>query len=488
MSKNRRSRGHQATAPSQPSMSYDEAASMLKSLSGFEGANQSSRRTWIYWPTLDTKRELDSYSAREIRKKSRWLQANMGLPNRVCSGLADAIGYLSPLSNSGNEDYDNEIDALWDERANEPLVLDAAGQFGINQMQIQLNKSALGDGDVLPVLINGSTEGIMIAAYEAHQIVSPAGAHDNWFDGVLIDKFRRHVAYGLCDDGGKVKTVSAKDALYYSHPDALGRIRPPSALKHAINHLQDITDILADTKLAIKVASQIGFYLKNAIDNPGGNMGPRAISGNLRNEQQAPASTGTAEDPSVPYKVEDFFRANGGVANLPKGTDVGTLQDTRPHPQQIVLMDYLIRDIAWGVGVAPEILWSIEKLGGANVRFIYADFERWIAIRLMRQRNWLNRFRAVWVAGEIEAGRLRQPPAGAKFWKAAYLPQASMTADKGRVGNLNIALVQNQMRSLATHFAEEGKDWQAELRQIAKEKRTLQELSLALEDVPKKVA
>lgn len=463
---------------------YDAASAFLKGLSGFDGANQSDRRGYIYWPTLDTKREINTWSRTEMLRKSRALRANFGLANRVCSGLADLIGYLTPCSMSGDEKWDAYADDYWEDRAGEASVIDAAGQFNVRQLQIELNKTAFGDGDVLPVLVKNSTDGVMLSCYEAHQICNPVDAHRNWIDGVLINKFRRHVAYGLKDDDGKVRTISARDALYYRHPDALGRVRPPTILAHALNHMQDISEILADVKLTIKVAAQLGLYLKNNVENAGGHDGPRSLGAALRDET-IDESEQPADAPEVTYKVEDVYRAQGGMLNLPRGTDIGTIQDTRPHPNQVSLIEFLIRDICWGVGVSPDILWDIAKLGGANSRISNADLDRWISVRLLRQRAWLKRFRAVWIANEITAGRLSEPAAGAPYWRATFVPQASLTADKGRVGALNIELVKNRMRSLQTHFAEDGLDWQRELKQIASERRWMREngIDSAIDDI-----
>lgn len=464
------------------SAQYEAAASQLKAISGFDGANQSDRRGYIYWPTLDPKRELDSYSRTELLRKSRWLRANFGLATRICTGLADLIGYLTPMSISGDKEWDAIADDHWEERANEGAVVDCAGQFGINTMQIQLNKTAFGDGDVLPVLVKGSTDGIALAIYQAHQICSPQTTDRLWIDGVKINKFRRHLAYGIRDDDGTVKTISANDALYYSHSDDLGRVRTPTILAHAVNHMQDISEILADVKLTIKVAAQLGLYMENATSNPGGHDGVRALQSALRDER-VKEGDGTAENPEVTYKVEDLYQSNGGLANLPMGSKIGVIQDARPHPNQVALIEYLIRDICFGVGVAPDILWNISQLGGANSRIANADLDRWISCRLLRLKTWLKRFRAIWISHEIEAGRLPEPRGQALYWKATFLPQASLTADKGKVGRLNIELVKNHLRSLRTHYGEEGLNWERELRQVAKERDVMKELNLVLDDL-----
>jgi hypothetical protein len=488
VSKRHKSRARANNPPVQSeAQQYESAANFLQALSGFEGANSSSRRGWVYWPTLDTKKELDSYSRSELLKKSRWLRGNFGLATRICRGLSEKIGYLTPLSASGDERWDRISDEHWAERACEAGVIDAAGRYDIREMQIELNAAAFGDGDILPVMVRQSTGGIMLALYEAHQIATPSNLDPSqirsWVDGVQINKFRRHIAYGLLNTDHQtreVSVISAKDALYYCHPDAIGRIRPPTILRHAINHMIDISEILADVKLTIKVAAQLGLYIKNQKGNPAGWNGPSGIASHLRNELQ---EEGTPESPKRETKVEDFFKAVGGIANLADGADIGTIQDTRPHPNQIGLLNHLVRDIAWGVGVPPEILWDIRELRGANTRLLNADLDRWIAGKLLRQQGWMRRFRAIWIANEIEAGRLEEPPAGAKFWKCTWLPQASITADAGNMGKLNIEFVKNHMRSLATHYGEQGLDWQQELQQISKERKELQSLGLALNDL-----
>jgi capsid protein len=482
--KNRNNRPGGRAMPSEADQ-YASAANFLQSLSGFDGANQSSRRGWIYWPTLDTKKELNTYSRTELLKKSRWLRANIGLASRICRGLSEKIGYLMPLSDSGNEDWDEVADEHWRERACEASLVDASGQFDIRAVQIELNTAAFGDGDILPLLIKGP-DGLQFALYEANQIKSPADSYGDksWIDGVRINKFGRHLDYGIAEEND-VRVFDARDALYYSHPDAPGRVRAPTILSHAINHMLDISEILADVKLTIKTAAQMGLYIENEKANSGGYSGPQALGAGLRNEQATAGATPTPtpEDPKRGYKVEDFFRPNGGVLNMPAGAKIGTIQDTRPHPNQINLINHLIRDIAWGVGVPPEILWDIHELGGANTRLVNADLDRWIAAKQIRQIAWMKRFRAIWIANEIEAGRLAEPPAGAKFWKASWLPQASITADKARIGTLDIELVKNRMRSLAAYYAEQGLDWQVELRQIAREEKMLRDLGLKFEDL-----
>jgi hypothetical protein len=148
------------------------------------------------------------------------------------------------------------------------------------------------------------------------------------------------------------------------------------------------------------------------------------------------------------------------------------------------LLDFLIRDISWGAGVAPEILWNIEKLKGANNRLINSDLQRWIGMKMLTQRAWMKRFCGLWAGSEIRAGRLPYPKNGESFFKVGFVPQASITADRGREGALDIELVRNKMLSLARFFASNyGADWRNELRQIAEEKTMMSDLGLTMADL-----
>lgn len=487
----RRRRAAAAAAARQAAVAVESRASALAAIRqfsgvGWEGAGYSHRRGYVYWPTLDTKKELTRYTRRELLAKSRWLRANFGLANRICGGLADLIGYLTPQAMTADEAWNDEAEELFADRAGQPGVIDAAGKYDYRQLQMELNKAALGDGDILPVWTDSEGGGLMVALYEAQQLASPpvddgTGEPKGWHDGVKINRFGRHVAYRVAapDDPASGLVINARDAAYYAHWDAPGRVRPPTVLAHAINHMVDISEILADTKMAVKIAAQIGLYLRNAPGGGAGAMGARAMFSGLRDETASDGDS-TTSDPVLKY--DDVITAGGSIPNLPDGTDIGVIRDERPHPNQLALMEYLVRDIAWGVGVAPEILWDISSLRGANNRLVNADLQRWIGAKQLRLRGWMRRMWVVWCAKEMAAGRLRQPR-DPRWWAVTFLPQASLTADKGREGKLNIELVAANMRSLATHFAEEGKDWRAELMQIGKERRMLAELGLAMADL-----
>jgi hypothetical protein len=174
--------------------------------------------------------------------------------------------------------------------------------------------------------------------------------------------------------------------------------------------------------------------------------------------------------------------SGGNIPRLQPGQSLKALVSATPHPNQLALLDWMVRDISWGCGLPPEIVWNMDKLRGANNRLLNSKLQRWIGARLLRKKNFVRRFWVYHVAKEMKAGRLRECR-DPEWWKVAMLPQESMTADKGREGKLNIDLVANRLMSLQDFFALSGKDWLTEIRQMAAENDQLRDLGLAVADI-----
>src|SRR5688572_12013055 len=64
--------------------------------SGYDAGNWSSRRGYVYYPTMDTREELQPFIRTEVNRKTRWLTKNVGFAKRCTSGVAHMIGSLSP--------------------------------------------------------------------------------------------------------------------------------------------------------------------------------------------------------------------------------------------------------------------------------------------------------------------------------------------------------------------------------------------------------
>jgi hypothetical protein len=453
---------------------------------GYDAVSASTMRGYIYWPQLDTRKEISAFTRTEIMRRARALAENVGLATHILEGLADLIGYLTPMAATGDREWNKIANSSFREKQSVPEVFDASGKFGFWEYQLHLDVASFRDGDILPVLTETSSGAARLATYEAHQIANPYGKPadlDGWNDGVRVNRFGRHQAYNLVDpdDRTRIRTVNAGDAIYYGHFKKIGHTRPVSILRHAINHLVDMAEIVRDVKYGIKVRNQIPLSLETALGSPNfGSNATQAIVGQVRSKSVA-ATDGEGNATTQSLEYEQVMQG-GNIPRLGPGQSLKAILDASPHPNQLALLDFMVRDISWGCGVAPEILWDINSLRGANNRLLNSKLQRWIGARLLRKRNFVRRYWVYSIAKEMKAGRLpecRDP----EWWKVTMLPQASITADRGREGKLDIDLVANRMMSLQEFFAKDGKDWLGEIMQMSEEDSVLGSLGLAVADV-----
>lgn len=427
-------------------------------LSSFDGANRGTGRGYIYFPTLDTSRELDTYSHWELVKKGRWFFANSGFARRCVLGLANMVGYLTPRPLTGDEVWNELALKNFETRAGSAQVCDLAGKNNFYSYQVALDRADLKDGDILTALTKTASGGAAFLGYEAHQIGNTLNAADgaSWVNGIKLDRFNKHLAYRLITADGSTD-IDARDAIYYGDFERLNQPRGITGFAHAINHLHDMTEIVRDVKLGIKSANQVGLQLTR----PGTKNSSTSRRMGANRVQLAP-------DPAKPNEkidLEDVYRG-GKVTELFDGAELKTVLDPRPHPNQMVLLDYLVRDMSWGFGVSPEVLWFVGKINGTSNRFILADAMKWVTQRQQRKADtFCRRYWVYHIACEMKAGRL-PPCQDPEWWKVGWIPQAALTVDRGRDGKLYIDLHKSAMITLSRHYDEQfSEDWKPNIDQ-----------------------
>jgi len=430
---------------------------------GYDGAGWSSRRGYVYFPTLDTQTELRSATRLEMTRCARYLTRNVGFAKRCTRRLAGMVGYLHPRALTDDKDWNKLAEAAFERRCGvgQGMAFERSGRFNIYALQNLLTSTRLTDGDVGVVLTESQTGGAMVAVYESHQIGNgDTGVGVNgWRDGVRVVNDRA-VAYRLLDLDDPQKSVDVPASDFILHGDYLsfGHSRCPTPLHHAITNFIDTTEIRSDVKLGIKLANRIGYYITREIANAAG--APKGMG--VKQSVQTTESGGKA-------LIEDTFRG-GKILGLDPGEQIKQLLDERPHPNSQAFLEDLNRDISWGIGVAPDVLWNIAKLGGASVRFVLADAQIWIeAQQQMLVDQFLHRWWVYFIAKEIKSGRLRPPTDPEWYWKVGWQPQAKLTVDIRGDGKLSIDLHQAGMLTLQRWYGGQGLNYEDELRQHVRE-------------------
>jgi capsid protein len=432
---------------------------------GHVAADFSRLRGYVYFPQLDTRREITPYTRVETMRKSRWFCVNHGLPRRIVFGLSRlAAGTgLTPYPLTRDRTWNEEALAYANRRFESPFTFDVGGRFDFYSAQPFVLACHYRDGDQATALTESQTRQAMFALYEGHQIgtgVLPDGVDPKrWYDGVRTDRNNKAVAYRFLDEDGAATELPASSVMLLAEYERASQVRSTSILEHAVNHLHDGTDIVSFIKTGVKLNNLYGYWMEKQPTAGGG--APASPYGTTA---AGPVSRVPIDSAGNKITLEQII-GGGAIPELDPGVSIKFNNSAHPHPNQLSLLDYLIRDIAWGVGVAPDLLWNIAALGGANTRFVLADAQSWIEkeqeklVRLFCQRAYVYT-----IAKGVASGQLRRSP-DPEWWKVGWIPPPRLTVDFGRDGKLYIEQNRSAMLTLKTVFGWQGQDWQPQIDQ-----------------------
>lgn len=397
--------------------------------SGYSGANYDPGRALVWWPTLDTRRELDSFSRAELIRRIRFLFANEGFIRGLVRNSATLVGYQKPQADSGDREWNDLAEARFRDSCMVQEVFDVGGRFDFATAQLMLKRLRFKDGDAFTVLTQAENGRARFAFYEGHQCCNPSDSTPNqtWIDGVLVGKGNRPLAYHFQNpEEEKGTTISARDVIVSGEFDMPGLARPVPPLAHGVNHAVDITEVWSYLKKAIKASSLFG-----AVREMDGTATPRARMG-LTGPPATAATTTSGENVEV-SKVWDGAQ----IPRLTPGEKMKILADDRPHPNVRQFVNDLVRDICVGFGgLQPEVIWEMGRLTGPGVRFILDVADRWIKDQQALDRRWCRRVWVYFIAKEIKAGRLPLPAPGkdgvSRWWGVQFVSQRSLTIDRGK--------------------------------------------------------
>jgi hypothetical protein len=431
--------------------------------SGYSGANLSMDRADIWWPTLDSRLEIDSFSRGELDRRVRYLHANLGFVRGIIRNSSLLVGYSMPQAASGDDAWDERCEALLMQRLTMPEAFDAAGKWDFADAQVGINRGRFRSGDLLTVMTR-TPEGPRLAFYESHQFRTPDSPTGTWKDGVKIGRNGRHLAYGIWDpDRNAVVEIPARDCIYSGDFDSPGHVRSIPPLAHAVNHAIDITETWGFLKKGVKLSSMIG-----AVRELDSNANPRAREGLVGRP-----SVATSADGKRAIEVSQVFEG-GVVPRLDPGEKLKILMDDRPAQNTREFIDDLIRDIATGFGLPVEVVWRMIDLTGPAVRFVLDVADRWIRHQQRLQKRWCRRVWLWLVADAIDQGLLPMPE-GERWWGVRWIHQRNLTIDRAKESRARLDEIAAGVGTWASWEEVDETDWKDRARQRVKEIRFAQE-------------
>lgn len=401
--------------------------------------------------------------------------ANSGIA-RVIVTIAMMVGSQQAQMDSGDSEWDEAVETLLRIENGSALICDRSGQNNLEQFQQLVELLAMRDGDCFIVLTKTDTGRASYRLYEAHVVNGqPNGSWSDksWRNGIKFNNDGRPVSYFFQDQDNLTKgtEIPAQSVIHYKYADATS-VRGVPALAHAVLNITDIIERRGFTKATIKLRAMLGLAITMDVD--GKKTGDRPISGQLRMGPGAYPSSregelATAADRGP--KVEEVSMAGNttSVMRLAPGEDAKILNDDSPNPNATEFENEILRDVAIGLQMPPQVIFWLEKQTGPMVRFTVRMAEKRIGQRRAYARNvFLNRWIAYQVATAGKAGRL---PAKfpAKWFNCTWQEPASLTIDVGRDGNLELRQLDAGVSSMDDVIGPAGGNWRETVAQKRKE-------------------
>jgi capsid protein len=423
----------------------------------FPGAEWSRDRGYVYFPTLESEKEVDSWSRIELMKRTRAMYNGIGYVRGLINGIARMVCgtglAVQPMTSS--PEWNRKAQAVFARRTASREVFHLGRKYSFPASQRAVMRAMLKDGDCLGVLARTETNALRVALYEGNQIGNGSIDSKGLVDGVRLDRHRGAVSYravSLAENGTQSHVdIPARDSLFIADFERIGQARGVSCLYHAVNRILDRGEILAATTKGIKLSSQIGYAIETAAGSPG----PQA--GNL-----APRRPQTTVELANGRKVTLEKLAEGGeIESLQPGQSLKIVHDGRPHQNTTNHLDALVRDVSLGTGFFPEVLYNVAGLGGANTRFVMAGTQgRVEELQETLVETYTAPVYLAHIADAIAEGELEFHP---EWFLHTWLTPARLTVDFGRDGKLYIEQYKQGMVTLRTLYGWRGEEWRPEI-------------------------
>lgn len=361
------------------------------------GAFFSPDRNFNLWPSFDPRLEINNWQMETIWRRARSLYANSPEIRQAVKQMRLLMGYILPLPKTRDKEFNRAAREAFMCRAMNPRLFEASGRLNFLQAQKWLEERAIIDGDNLTVLTRHNYDkGGGIALYSAPQIAGDKPNEDNLRTGVIMGRAGRVSKYLVKDFTSKaIQEIPASRCVLYSHNPDPADPRSVSELLAGICTCKDVEDINRLHKQQVKLAALFGLIeTKDLNDKKSG------LNDLIESRRQGGAPCKAREEQPL---IIDGVKA----ISLEPGRKLETLHNTNPSNETRTFVKDLIRNLAFAVGLDPEVLYDVNALGSGAIRFSLAKCRDWARTRNYDREVWANRIYQHIIASEIEAGRLQ---------------------------------------------------------------------------------
>jgi len=423
----------------------------------WDGIQRTRHRKNIPY-TFKSARSNSTWSRKEMASISRYLYDNDGIVHGAINDMARYSLPLMPQAISDDPYWNLDAEAIFKEWSHNA---DIGGRYGFDEMQRLMSIAIDRDGDVGALFVRYN--GLKLQMIESHRVGDWIEQDAGFMDGVRTNRFGRPIEYLIADEtlkseffpkSTKARRVPANAMSWLLDPERAEQQRGLPAIKHAINHLRDIKEILEFEKTGVKNLSTIAAVLESETG------------------EADPDAWNTAEimEDATRLTVNDI--QSGSIPVLKKGEKLSPFSYNRPSPTFQGFLEFIIREFSVGMGLPYEFLWHPAGITGPAQRFIMGKAQRRFNERQRLFGPFLRKVWAVVISDAIASGKLKTVP---DWYKCRIQAPAELTIDAGREASQEREDVQAGLMTMREHFGKRGMDWQSECQQKAKEMKYILE-------------
>ena len=427
--------------------------------SPYDSANWSPRRGFVPGAAPgDAKRDLSPGIRKELVRRARYLQKNSGFVRELVGNMAtySTGDGIKPQGQSPDQNWNRMAEEYF---ANWSAQCEITRRFSFAECQSLVCRGIDVDGEYFIHKTRDTNQRPVLQLIESHRIGDELGSTDT-IDGIGLDAVGAPLFYRLLLDDGTYRDLPAASVLHVFEPESISAVRHPGTIQHSINHIIDEIELLALEKHAVKDNVDVARVLKTA-------RGELDESGDfsIRTDDRI-------EDQSDPLALQRII--GGKLVALKTDESLESFQSNRPSPTFTGFLTHLRRDSALGV-LPYEFAADSSSIGGAGVRLVVAKADRRFSFRqlILIQRL----IRPVWayvIGDAIASGAL---PIVKDWHRISATTPRRITVDAGREAQQNRADVELGIKTIAEHFAEQGMDFEDEMRVRAQNARRILDLA-----------
>jgi capsid protein len=429
----------------------------------YEGAMPSRDRQLVgMHDTISSENHSSARDRVQLMAESRDLMQNSPLVRGLLMELATyTFGTIRYQARTGNPNRDTEYEEAWEAWCKKA---DFSGRHNFASMVRLAFIAMLRDGDCGLVKRMSGTN-FRLQLIEADRIGRP---HENWmtntdeldsyFSGVIVNpKTGEPKAYRIfrrTREGMYVDPIDvpANQFLHIFDPLRIDQYRGITALDTAIPTCRDIYDILRYEKFAVKWNSSNTAI----VERKGGEPDEWATTTDSRGN-----------------KIEEV---NYGAINyFHEGESIKPFQTARPNATFEAFIEQLERQVCLALQIPYGFFVNSKDSGGVTGRLESQKARRACArYQQLVTENVLDPIKDSFFAWAISNNYIK----AIKNWRVGrWQFSAWPTADIGRESAANIEEHKLGLKTASDIYAEQGKDWEEEFEQLAREQQTLDRLS-----------